>query len=87
MQHLKKYGLTKDDYGRLSREQNGVCALCRRPETLIMKGTLAKLAVDHDHVTGRVRGLLCRACNLGIGNLGEDPILLRAAADYIERHR
>jgi hypothetical protein len=57
---LKTFGLTMEDYERLLTEQGGVCKLCGKPEG----GTRAKrLAVDHDHDTGRIRGLLCRRCN------------------------
>jgi hypothetical protein len=45
------------------------------------------LHVDHDHITGRVRALLCSGCNTGIGHLQDDPDVLRRAADYIEQHR
>lgn len=74
----QKYGLMPDDYDRMASAQQGLCFLC---------GRKAKLYVDHDHVTGRVRRLLCPTCNVGIGHLGDDPARLRAAADYIESHR
>lgn len=62
----------------MERAQGGRCLLC---------GEVKPLAVDHDHVTGAVRGLLCKGCNTGIGLLREDPMLLRAAARYLESHR
>ncbi len=46
-----------------------------------------RLAIDHDHKTGQVRSLLCKKCNGVLGLVDDDPALLRAAADYIERHR
>jgi hypothetical protein len=85
----KLYGLTRAQYDALSVAQNGVCAVCGNPETgLANNGTGARkgLAVDHCHTTGTVRGLLCCECNKGIGSLKDDPVRLRAAADYIERH-
>jgi recombination endonuclease VII len=61
--------------------QNGVCAICGGPPKI------RSLNVDHDHVTGKVRDLLCATCNAGIGGLRDDPVLMRKAAAYIERHR
>lgn len=58
------------------------CEVCRRPPAEV--GTLR---ADHDHGTGRFRGLLCDSCNLGLGKFSDDPARLRAAAAYLERHR
>lgn len=83
--HLKNlYGITPERYDYLFKTQDGVCANCQQPETLRIKGNLVSLAVDHDHVTGEVRGLLCSNCNQGLGKFKHDPALLRAAADYLE---
>lgn len=79
-QLLKKYGLTIEDYERLVREQEGSCALCGEPPTQ------GNLAVDHCHTSGRVRGLLCRGCNTGLGNFKESPELLDRAANYLRTH-
>lgn len=72
------YGLGPGDYENLLNQQNGVCAIC---------GQLDKsgiLDIDHDHSTGKVRGLLCGKCNTGIGQLRDDPVLCRKAAEYLE---
>lgn len=79
-----KFGLASGEYDALSDAQNHLCAICRRPETARRKHTTLSLAVDHDHATGRVRGLLCRNCNIGIGLFSDDPVKLRAAALYLE---
>lgn len=86
---IKAYGITPEEYDAMVEAQNGVCALCGRGETRVdpRNGKLYGLAVDHDHVTNNVRGLLCHSCNLSIGQLQDDPDLLRRAADYIELHR
>jgi hypothetical protein len=63
--------------------QGGVCAICHRGETLIVKGTLARLAGDHDHTTGKLRGLLCSRCNLAIGRLEERVEVFEQAAAYL----
>jgi hypothetical protein len=73
----EKYGIGLEDYNRLLANQNGGCAICA---TL---PTDKQLAVDHDHVTGAVRGLLCSACNIGLGHFRDNPQLLRAAIDYL----
>ncbi len=78
--HLKRsYGLTVEEYDAMLAQQNGVCAVCERPPTLGIS-----LHVDHDHETGRIRGLLCFRCNNALGDLEDDPGLLRAAAHYLE---
>jgi len=71
------YGITLEDYDALLATQGGVCVICHN-------GTDEPLHVDHDHTTGKVRGLLCSNCNTGIGLLKDDPVRLRAAADYLE---
>lgn len=83
---LAKYKITEADYDGMLREQNYVCAICKQPEKIKDHNTkkLKLLAVDHCHDTNKVRGLLCTNCNIGIGNLKHDPILIRAAALYCE---
>lgn len=82
-----RYGLSLSEYEAMLVRQNGVCAICRKPERETRNGKTVELCIDHDHETGRVRGLLCRRCNAGQGNFNDDPALLRAAADYIERFK
>jgi hypothetical protein len=63
---LKKYGLTRNDYAAMLEAQGGVCAICARPESDVGRGGEVKpLAVDHCHVTERIRGLHCHGCNTG----------------------
>ena len=78
----QNYGLTVDELDRMLRRQRGQCALCGTTEPG-KKG----LAIDHDHVTGQVRALLCGRCNTGIGLLQDDPELLAKAATYVRSHR
>lgn len=78
-----KYGLTADDLVRMLEAQGGQCAICHRSASAESYGKPKQFAVDHDHKTGRVRGLLCDWCNRGIGFLGEDPDRLIAAAEYL----
>jgi uncharacterized Zn finger protein len=84
---LKKYALTETGYNAMLAAQNYVCAICGQPERHIVRGATKRLAVDHCHTTGKVRGLLCAHCNQAIGRLNDDPELIRKAADYVERHK
>lgn len=77
----REFGITVEQYNLMLESQGGVCYLCRNPDP-----DGKKLAVDHCHTHGNIRGLLCRACNTGIGLLRDSPELLRRAADYIETH-
>jgi hypothetical protein len=74
------YGMTLADYDALLERQNGVCAICESTDSD------RPLYVDHCHVRNKVRGLLCRSCNLGLGNFKDDPQRLRAATAYLEFH-
>lgn len=84
---LRLYGLTVDGYEAMLRAQDGVCAICLKPERFIdaRTGEPRRLAVDHDHVTGRVRGLLCGRCNRTLGHMDEDVDSLIRAADYLRQ--
>lgn len=81
---LNKYGLTLDDYTAMWHAQGGRCAICRREETAMRQGVPKMLAVDHDAVTTRVRGLLCFACNVGLGFFADNRDSLRAAIAYLD---
>jgi ribosomal protein S14 len=63
--------------------QGGLCAICGKPETTKRKGVTFQLAIDHCHDTGRVRGLICRRCNSGLGYFYDDPMLLQRALGYL----
>lgn len=76
--HLKQYGLTPQSYEKMMRDQEGCCAICGD-----FKWTL--LFVDHDHTTKKVRGLLCKACNSGIGLLRDSSAVVHAALRYLQR--
>jgi hypothetical protein len=76
-----KYGLTRADYQALVDGQAGLCAVCSAspPDG-------KRLVVDHDHITGQVRGLLCSPCNIMIGHSQERSETLEAGAAYLRRH-
>ena len=82
------YGITLQAYEDMFAAQGGLCLICKRPEQRRdRKGRLCRLCVDHDHKTGKIRGLLCRTCNYGIGAFEDDPQRLVAAAAYVLAHR
>ena len=80
------FGLSLDEYEKMLKTQNGKCAICNQPETHQRNGKLKALAVDHNHKSGAIRGLLCSDCNTGIGKLKDDPSILRLAAQYLKYH-
>lgn len=88
---LRRYGITLDQYNDMVAAQNGVCALCGQPEKRLSRSdfnkTPRRLAVDHNHQTGKIRGLLCHDCNVAIGFLRERPELIRKVIDYLESHQ
>lgn len=73
------YGLALDGYDRLYLAQGGRCYICRRAT-----GKTRRLAVDHDHKTGKVRGLLCKSCNTMLGHARDDPMMFFRAASYLD---
>ena len=75
---LKTYGLKAGQYQALYEAQGGVCYICQRA-----KGATKKLAVDHDHETGWVRGLLCGPCNKILGHLRDDPEAAARIVSYL----
>lgn len=80
VKHLKKaYGLTQEGYDAMLEEQGGVCAICGASPNG------KNLAVDHDHVTGKVRGLLCFKCNYGLGYFQDSRDLLAKASEYLNK--
>lgn len=72
------HGLTVEDIEKLLAEQGHACAICRAPMTLT-----GNRNVDHDHETGRIRGLLCGRCNTGLGNFRDQPALIESAMAYL----
>ncbi len=81
---LKQYGLSINDYDQLSKQQGGVCSICGLPETKKSFGTRTRrLSVDHNHETGKVRGLLCNQCNVGLGNFNDDIDVMASAISYL----
>lgn len=74
-----QYGITLHQYNDMLSKQGGVCCICKKP-----RADGKRLAVDHNHTTGRVRGLLCDMCNRGLGYFSENTDRLRSAAEYLD---
>jgi hypothetical protein len=68
-------------------EQNYLCAICGNPETRMFKGKITKLAIDHCHKTGEVRGLLCHKCNSILGYANDSIELLANAIKYLSKDK
>ena len=79
---LSSYGLTIDQYNAMNIKQAGRCAICAGPPV-----HHKRLSVDHDHGTGRVRGLLCTECNSGLGFFKDNVLILERAVQYLKRPR
>lgn len=75
-----KYDLSEAEYMEKIAEQKNLCAICGK------KDERRVLCVDHDHKTGKVRGLLCNNCNIGLGNLRDDPQILQSAIGYLKKY-
>ncbi len=72
----RRYGLTVDEYEAMLQQTEYSCEVCSKK---------FNLCVDHDHTTGRIRGILCKSCNTAIGLLGDDAEHVSAALDYLRR--
>lgn len=86
--HLRlNYRTTPEEIDALLRAQDFCCGVCERQISFSGREGVRRddAVVDHDHATGRVRGVLCKNCNLGLGLFEDKPDLLRAAASYLER--
>jgi hypothetical protein len=81
------FGITLAEYNRMYESQGGVCAICGLPERRTEgPGVTAKLCVDHDHKTGKVRGLLCRTCNSALGLVNDDISVLLRCMEYLVKN-
>lgn len=77
--NLQKFGITLEKYNEILTNQSGCCKICKTHESKLTKA----LAVDHNHATGEIRGLLCHNCNIGLGHFKDSENLLLTAAQYI----
>jgi hypothetical protein len=75
----KRYGITPEQYEALRSRANGACEVCG--------SNSGQMDIDHDHKTGKVRGILCSWCNRALGMAKDDPAILRKMADYLEARK
>ena len=80
-----KYGITTEQYNDMFSKQGKVCAICGSANSGY--GNTKCMPVDHDHKTGKVRAIICRPCNVTLGEVKDNPDLLRRLADYLEKYK
>ena len=80
---MRKYGITLEDHTKMFEDQKGVCAICRKPGD----GRWESLCVDHCHTTNNVRALLCRNCNMVLGQVNDNVDLLQSCIDYLNKYK
>lgn len=78
-----RYNMSLDDYNWMFTEQNGCCAICGKHQSELKR----ILCVDHDHITDKIRGLICGKCNAILGMANDSVSCLRIAADYLEKYK
>ena len=81
----RRFGITLEQYDQIFESQGGVCAICSKPETNRLYGTVKRLSVDHCHKSQRIRGLLCQDCNHAIGFAKDSIEILASAIKYLTK--
>lgn len=81
------YGITLEEYNEMHTNQNGLCALCSKPETQMRQGKLKMLCVDHSHTTNKIRGLLCNRCNIFLGLYEDRRNLISRVEEYLGENK
>ena len=80
LRRLRRMGITEAEYNRRFEQQGGLCLICEKPG----EGRFKRLCADHNHKTGKFRGLICNQCNSGLGHFKDNSYFLRAAIAYLE---
>ncbi len=81
------YGLNVEEYNKIYEEQKGVCAICSSPlENVFLGIEGTRSALDHCHMSGKNRQILCILCNTGLGVFRDNPVYLSKAKEYLEKH-
>ena len=86
--YKRNYGLTLQEVTAMFEQQRGLCACCGNPERSIVRktGEIKMLHIDHDHTTGKIRGLLCQDCNMALGHMLDSSERIQLLLDYARRH-
>ncbi len=87
VRNCNRFGITAEEYRDRIKAQNRKCAICKRHESSRRNGCLKNLAIDHCHITGKIRALLCHSCNTAIGLMQEDPKRFIAASRYLRKFK
>ncbi len=86
-QYLKRqYGLTFEEFDAMLSSQENACAICGTKQPSKNRGRTRRFHVDHDHKTGKVRGLLCKSCNIALGEIEDNIHTLKSMIQYLESH-
>lgn len=80
-----KYGLEWEDYIKLFNDAGGSCEICGKELSLLVDQDKETAYVDHDHLTNKVRGILCRVCNVALGHFRDSKLHLLKAVEYLDR--
>lgn len=80
------FGIDADTYNGMVERQKNLCAICGKPESTTRNGITKRLAIDHNHTTGKIRELLCHNCNTAIGKAKEDITILEKMIAYLRKH-
>ncbi len=83
----RRFGMSLEIYEKMLERQGGVCLICSDKETHKLRGKVIPLAVDHCHVSGKIRGLLCKNCNTALGSFKDNPFIIGKALEYISQQR
>lgn len=78
-----KYNISEEEFNNLKFEQNNKCAICKETQ----RNPKDELCIDHDHTTGKVRGLLCHRCNIGLGFLKDNENLIEKLLSYLRKNK
>ena len=86
-QYLKRaYGMTFEEFENMLSEQNNCCAICGTNKPSKTRGRVKRFHVDHDHKTGKIRGLICKSCNIALGEVEDNIHILKSMIQYLESH-